>query len=136
MTPIKVQHDHADLSQTIPQNTRLTPVSLIDQIAAINRAITVPELSKLLRLGRTAIYDLVKRHAIPIFESATAYGLTRRASQSGSGASPPPRFLGSRSAKCRILCWSERWRFLPVLIPQVQSRHFSAPRCKNRCGLR
>ena len=65
MTPIKVQHDHADLCQTIPQNTRLTSASLIDQIAAINRAITVPELSKLLHLGRTAIYDLVKRQAIP-----------------------------------------------------------------------
>ena len=65
MTPNKVQHDHTSLAQTLPQNTRQTSPSLIDQIAAINRAITVPELSKLLRPGRTAISDLVKRQAIP-----------------------------------------------------------------------
>jgi excisionase family DNA binding protein len=40
-------------------------MTLIDKLKTIDRALTVPELAKLLHLGKTAIYDMVRRGAIP-----------------------------------------------------------------------
>jgi len=40
-------------------------MSIFERLASFDRAITVAELSELLNLGRTAIYDMVRRGAIP-----------------------------------------------------------------------
>ncbi len=45
-------------------------MSLPEKIEAIDHAITVAELSTLLNLGKTAIYDLVSRNAIPHYKIA------------------------------------------------------------------
>lgn len=45
-------------------------MSLPEQIEAIDRAMTVSELAALLNLGKTAIYDLVRRNAIPHYRVA------------------------------------------------------------------
>ena len=40
-------------------------MSIIETISALDHALTVSELGKYLQLGRTAIYDMVRRGAIP-----------------------------------------------------------------------
>ncbi len=45
-------------------------MSLIERIEAMDRAITVSELAALLNLGKTAIYDMTRRSAIPHFRVA------------------------------------------------------------------
>ena len=45
-------------------------MSLPERIEAIDRAMTVSELAGLLNLGKTAIYDLVRRNAIPHYKVA------------------------------------------------------------------
>jgi excisionase family DNA binding protein len=40
-------------------------MSIFERLASIDHAITVAELGELLSLGRTAIYDMVRRGAIP-----------------------------------------------------------------------
>ena len=40
-------------------------MSLIEQLKSMNRALTVKELANLLHLGKTVIYDMVRRGAIP-----------------------------------------------------------------------
>lgn len=40
-------------------------MSIIEQIATQDHALTVSELSKYLQLGKTAIYDMMRRRAIP-----------------------------------------------------------------------
>lgn len=45
-------------------------MSLPERIEAIDHAITVAELAALLHLGKTAIYDLVRRNAIPHYRLA------------------------------------------------------------------
>ena len=40
-------------------------MSLLERLASFDHAITVAELAELLNLGRTAIYDMVRRCAIP-----------------------------------------------------------------------
>lgn len=45
-------------------------MSLPEKIEAIDRAMTVSELAKLLNLGKTAIYELVRRNAIPHYRVA------------------------------------------------------------------
>jgi excisionase family DNA binding protein len=67
MTPITLPNRRAHVCPTAPQNATVPYITLVDRIASIDHAITVPELSKFLHLGRTAIYYLVKRHAIPHF---------------------------------------------------------------------
>jgi excisionase family DNA binding protein len=42
-------------------------MSIIEKISSIDHAISVAELASLLNLGRTAIYDMVHRGAIPSF---------------------------------------------------------------------
>jgi excisionase family DNA binding protein len=45
-------------------------MSIPEKIEAIDRAMTVSELASLLNLGKTAIYDLVRRNAIPHYRVA------------------------------------------------------------------
>lgn len=40
-------------------------MSIFERLASFDQAITVAELTELLNLGRTAIYDMVRRGAIP-----------------------------------------------------------------------
>lgn len=40
-------------------------MSLIEKLNTMDRALTVTELANLLHLGKTAIYDMVRRGAIP-----------------------------------------------------------------------
>jgi excisionase family DNA binding protein len=40
-------------------------MSIIEKLASIDHAISVTELASLLSLGRTVIYDMVRRGAIP-----------------------------------------------------------------------
>lgn len=40
-------------------------MSIIERLASFDHAITVAELSELLHLGRTAIYDMVRRGSLP-----------------------------------------------------------------------
>jgi excisionase family DNA binding protein len=40
-------------------------MNLIEQLKSMNRALTVKELANLLHLGKTVIYDMVRRGAIP-----------------------------------------------------------------------
>lgn len=67
MTPTNDYPNRADVLHAGPQQPRPIIPPLFEQIASIDHAVTVPQLSKLLHLGRTAIYDLVKRQAIPYF---------------------------------------------------------------------
>jgi excisionase family DNA binding protein len=45
-------------------------MSLPEKIEAIDHAITVAELAALLHLGKTAVYDMVRRNAIPHYRLA------------------------------------------------------------------
>lgn len=45
-------------------------MSLPEKIETIDHAITVAELATLLNLGKTAVYDLVRRNAIPHYRVA------------------------------------------------------------------
>ena len=45
-------------------------MSLPEKIEAIDHAMTVSELAVFLNLGKTAIYDLVRRNAIPHYRVA------------------------------------------------------------------
>lgn len=45
-------------------------MSLIKKIEAIDHAVTVAELSVLLNTGKTAIYDMARRYAIPHYRVA------------------------------------------------------------------
>ena len=38
---------------------------LVDKLKLMNHALTVTELAKMLHLGKTAVYDMVRREAIP-----------------------------------------------------------------------
>jgi excisionase family DNA binding protein len=40
-------------------------MSILERLASFDHAITVAELAELISLGRTAIYDMVRRGAIP-----------------------------------------------------------------------
>ena len=40
-------------------------MSIFERLASFDHAITVAELAEILGLGRTAIYDMVSRRAIP-----------------------------------------------------------------------
>ena len=67
MTPIKAPSNRADVLHAVSQHTKPSVSPLPERIASMDHAITVPQLSELLHLGRTAVYDLVKRQAIPYF---------------------------------------------------------------------
>lgn len=67
MIPINAQPNRADVLHADSHHTSSNVLPLFERIASIDHAITVPQLSTLLHLGRTAIYDLVKRKAIPHF---------------------------------------------------------------------
>lgn len=38
---------------------------LVDKLKLMNHALTVTELAKMLHLGKTAVYDMVRRETIP-----------------------------------------------------------------------
>ena len=45
-------------------------MSIPERLEALEHAITVAELADLLQVGKTAIYDLVRRNAIPHYQLA------------------------------------------------------------------